>query len=396
MRKNYKLLIGTLSSLLLMSCGGGTSSEMKTSDELNSEIINGPDNDSQNNDQENVIDIVLTGVFIDSPVEGLTYTTESQSGTTNKLGEFKYIEGESITFSIGDLTFPEVNAESKVTPADLAVGSDDWNATAVNIARLLQSLDSDSNTANGIEILSIAAQSTAKLDFDVSVSSFAENTNVINLLANSGSTNSSLIDENIAIQHINESAGTSLTPSVSLDSDRNVDLSTFPELATLTTKPFSARYWKGTSAFDIHGLSIRFDVAEGTGTIRSNGENVIGTSNGACLVPHIDASNAIYLGYKEEWQGERILVEHDINNVRADVRELILKNVNTGEKVYFFNGRQVSSDLCIDPDNMEGALELQKLTVGLYHPERGSIGQLAAWFVDGISILNPVDWKQYL
>ena len=43
-----------------------------------------------------------TGVFIDSKVANISYQTDSQSGLTNIHGEFKYIAGESITFSMAN------------------------------------------------------------------------------------------------------------------------------------------------------------------------------------------------------------------------------------------------------------------------------------------------------
>ena len=70
----------------------------------------------------------ITGVFIDSAVTGITYSTASQSGTTNTSGEFTYIDGESVTFSIGSLNLPSVAAKSVVTPVDMsATGNVDNN-----------------------------------------------------------------------------------------------------------------------------------------------------------------------------------------------------------------------------------------------------------------------------
>ena len=38
------------------------------------------------------------GVFVDAPVEGLTYVTSSGlSGTTNATGVFNYLAGDSVT-----------------------------------------------------------------------------------------------------------------------------------------------------------------------------------------------------------------------------------------------------------------------------------------------------------
>ena len=41
----------------------------------------------------------LRGVFIDSSVSGIGYSTPTQKGVTNSLGEFKYFEEEQVTFN---------------------------------------------------------------------------------------------------------------------------------------------------------------------------------------------------------------------------------------------------------------------------------------------------------
>ena len=46
----------------------------------------------------------LSGTFVDSAVVGLDYQgSETPAGLTDGQGQFTYREGESITFSIGDL-----------------------------------------------------------------------------------------------------------------------------------------------------------------------------------------------------------------------------------------------------------------------------------------------------
>ena len=103
----------------------------------------------------------MTGRFVDSPVSNLAYRTESQSGRTNSDGEFQYIVGETIVFSVGSLEFPSARAGGLVTPQSLAnvqvesIG----NTVVTNIARLLQSLDSDTDRTT-IEIREDAHSST--------------------------------------------------------------------------------------------------------------------------------------------------------------------------------------------------------------------------------------------
>lgn len=95
---------------------------------------------------------LLTGIFSDSPVAGLTYTTPSVSGVTDADGMFSYREGETVVFSIGNLALPVVAAAEMVTPLDMVSTTDVTDPEVVNIARLLQSLDEDANPDNGISI----------------------------------------------------------------------------------------------------------------------------------------------------------------------------------------------------------------------------------------------------
>jgi len=91
-----------------------------------------------------------TGMFLDSAaVEGLSYTTATMSGKTNAAGEFTFNAGERITFSLGGLELPEVQAANTVTPLTL-FGSNE--ASVADLSRLLQSMDEDGITDNGISL----------------------------------------------------------------------------------------------------------------------------------------------------------------------------------------------------------------------------------------------------
>jgi hypothetical protein len=93
------------------------------------------------------------GVFVDAPVEGLSYaTTSGLTGTTNAAGVFNYLAGDSVTFSLGTVNFPTVVAGDLVSPLDLADAPSTNHPGALAIARLLQSVDSDGNPDNGITV----------------------------------------------------------------------------------------------------------------------------------------------------------------------------------------------------------------------------------------------------
>jgi hypothetical protein len=108
---------------------------------------------------------LLTGVFLDAPVAGLTYSTATQSGTTNASGQFSYAAGETITFSIGSMSFPSVTAQGTVTPLTLANTTSMYDTKVINILRILQALDTDASpTAISIPQAAINA-APASLDF---------------------------------------------------------------------------------------------------------------------------------------------------------------------------------------------------------------------------------------
>ena len=61
-------------------------------------------------------DTTQTGTFVDAPVQGLNYSTATQSGVTDSSGHFKYKSGETVTFKIGNLTLGSLNAKKTITP----------------------------------------------------------------------------------------------------------------------------------------------------------------------------------------------------------------------------------------------------------------------------------------
>jgi hypothetical protein len=149
----------------------------------------------------------LTGVFLDSAVTNVNYQTDTVSGTTNNQGEFTYVEGEFVSFSIGEVVFPLVPAASVITPLELANTIDITEQSVVNMTRFLQSLDKDGDPSNGIEITDTAKSSaTAFLNFNIPVVDFASSADVLLLLADAGQDEivSELVDIHDAIVHLEE------------------------------------------------------------------------------------------------------------------------------------------------------------------------------------------------
>jgi hypothetical protein len=143
-----------------------------------------------------------TGVFVDSYVAGLRYTSGGQSGVTDANGQFTYVVGQPVIFSIGDTQLPAVSGGPYVNPL-LVFGTTDVNdVRVVNLARLLQTLDVDANPTNGIT-LAVAAHTAATglPAIDFSNPGFDTSATVLNLLANGGGSNT-LVPASQAVAHL--------------------------------------------------------------------------------------------------------------------------------------------------------------------------------------------------
>lgn len=107
----------------------------------------GGSSDSEEKDERaGLVVIVSSGNFVDAPapVEGVNYESGSLAGITGRNGDFQYEAGNSIRFFIGDINLGRaVKGKSLITPLDLVTDGATDTPAVINIARLLQSLDSD-------------------------------------------------------------------------------------------------------------------------------------------------------------------------------------------------------------------------------------------------------------
>jgi len=206
MKQKVFILIAV--SLLVTSCGGGGGDGSSTSS---------PTAPTEPTNFEGRLATAftgqITGKFLDSNVEGLAYTTATLNGFTNAAGEYNYRVGESVIFAIGDIQFNSVNAASYITPLDIFNRTSTTDIAVSNMSRLLQSLDQDGDTSNGITISAITRQMATGVVIDFSDPNFENSAAVINLVANSGAANGgaakiSLIATNIAIAHLEQSLAT--------------------------------------------------------------------------------------------------------------------------------------------------------------------------------------------
>ncbi|KMT66789.1 pectinesterase family protein [Catenovulum maritimum] len=104
----------------------------------------------------------LMAQFIDSPVSGIDYQItningEVSTGKTDENGFFEYYRGDRVVFSVGELKLPEISPKPTITPLNFFTTDNPVAPQVANLARLLQSLDTDGNPDNGISISSQAA-----------------------------------------------------------------------------------------------------------------------------------------------------------------------------------------------------------------------------------------------
>ncbi|UUS59988.1 MULTISPECIES: hypothetical protein [unclassified Acinetobacter] len=136
----------------------------------------GSDNDSGSNQNPPPSSATQIGVLTDGPVTGVKYLRASSSGEsiegiTNDKGEFEYAEGDTVRFFIGDVQLGEaIEAKARITPLDLAESEN----ARTNLMVFLQSLDSDGDHSNGIEISAEtqAAFNTVNLTFEQNSTDF--------------------------------------------------------------------------------------------------------------------------------------------------------------------------------------------------------------------------------
>jgi hypothetical protein len=106
--------------------------------------------------------LAVTRVLNDSPVNGVSYRCDGNTGITQNGGEFTCLN-TPVVFSIGNLTIGTISnfdSDNQVFPQDFAgVNRDDFSdEKTIKIARLLQSLDDDGDISQTIDIPILISQ----------------------------------------------------------------------------------------------------------------------------------------------------------------------------------------------------------------------------------------------
>ncbi|WP_339721380.1 DsbA family protein [uncultured Paraglaciecola sp.] len=153
---------------LMVACGGGGSSNNNETKEPTNNVV------------------TAEGVFIDSPVEGLSFKSGSVEGVTDVNGTFTYEVGTEVTFSLGGIVIGSATGAAILSPLSLvADAADETDPTVVNIAAFLQTLDDDGDPENGITITSTqqAEASDLSINFQQSVFDFEFDADVQNVVS---------------------------------------------------------------------------------------------------------------------------------------------------------------------------------------------------------------------
>lgn len=125
-----KTSLSLISLVLLSACGGNSSS--------NPTAENSPTT-------EEIANKTGVGYYVDGPVEGVEYDCGNQNGVTDNNGTFTFEEGENCTFTLGGITLREVNASELEDNMILFENN-------LETSQLLQTLDNDGDSDNGIQI----------------------------------------------------------------------------------------------------------------------------------------------------------------------------------------------------------------------------------------------------
>lgn len=152
---------------------------------------------------------IKTGKFIDGLVEGLTYESGSQKGTTDVNGTFEYEEGNLVKFSVGGIVLGQAMARPIMSPVTLApAGSNTDTPEVIARVRFLMAI-SDIDGAGNMKILPVVRDKILNQSVDFAALNEAA---LSALVAALGSTEPLRTTEE-AIVHIDASLGDTAPPS---------------------------------------------------------------------------------------------------------------------------------------------------------------------------------------
>jgi len=121
-----------------------------------------------------------SGFVFDLRVANMPYKSERMTGQTSSHGEFVFLDGETITFSIGNFNFKPVKANEYLSIFKF-IDNDNLIQSVSNLTRLLQAIDIKPDQTT-IVLPNISTIDLSGLDFDQSPINFSKDPIIVNLL----------------------------------------------------------------------------------------------------------------------------------------------------------------------------------------------------------------------
>jgi len=184
-----KKVIILLSVVLFIGCGGG----------------GGSSSNNTTNTQN------VTGALLDSAIVGVEYSCDTITDITDLNGKFTCPINSTVIFSIGGVNLGSIKVDSTIdyiTPAKL-YGLENDNITdrrILNFIQFIQSLDSDNNATNGIDINTTVRDNLVGSSLDISNINTTKNdlNTTLHLVGKD------LISQNKALEHYIDTLQTTL------------------------------------------------------------------------------------------------------------------------------------------------------------------------------------------
>ncbi len=216
------------------------------------------------------------GVFLDSAVAGVNYLTSSGlAGVTDTNGTFYYNSGDTVSFTLGDVSLGSVTGSAKLTPVEVMGASGTADPKVINLSRLLQTLDADGDPSNGINI-EASTQTALKgkaIDFDVPVESFSNATAAV-----TEAVGKPMISATAALKHLHSTMeDQGMDSKVASDKELQAVSS---ELQNFETIPAGFKISKNTASLQEIGNSETFTVVLDSGPISDVVLSVIASDAG--------------------------------------------------------------------------------------------------------------------
>jgi hypothetical protein len=192
--------------------------------------------------------VVKTGIFVDAPVEGLSFVSGGQTGVTDASGTFRFEAGANVKFMIGNVVIGQAPATTLMTPLDLVKTVDATATTAdarvIQITQFLMTVDSSPTAAK----MTIPAAVVAAASNETAVDLSQAPVDIAPILTRL--TTHALVTVAAATAHL-QGATTAFTTAQINGTFAGLDSATVPKLGLmLTMKPNLAG-----DAFDVTGTA---------------------------------------------------------------------------------------------------------------------------------------------